>query len=258
MTAIVGIVCQDGIVIGTDSASTSATGPGQKTIETPSKKITIVDDRIIVAGTGSIGLGQRFCHLVEKFSEAKKFSNQSNRVDITTSLAGEAIRQFNQTFIQKGQIQYGALVAFPLGQTFHLCEFAALTMEPEFRSGNLWFASMGSGQPITDPFLGFLRKIFWPNPDTPPRIKEGTFFVTWALLQAIELNPGGINGPIQLAALKHEKKGPVARMLEESEIEEHKASVVAAEDRLREHIKALQGEDTGAVPPIPTIPGKHN
>jgi 20S proteasome alpha/beta subunit len=68
MTAIVGILCRDGIVIGTDSSSTLTTagGPyGLRTIESSSKKISIIDERIIVARTGEVGLNQRFCGVVK-------------------------------------------------------------------------------------------------------------------------------------------------------------------------------------------------
>ena len=48
---------------------------------------------------------------------------------------------------------------------------------------------MGSGQPITDPFLALMRSIFWG--DGLPTVQDGTFAVTWALEHAIEVNPGG-------------------------------------------------------------------
>ena len=51
MTALVGIYCKDGIVIGADSAATSTTGGGQRTIEQPVMKIDIIDDRIIITGS---------------------------------------------------------------------------------------------------------------------------------------------------------------------------------------------------------------
>lgn len=68
------MLCRDGVVIGSDSASTSTTrsGPmGFKTIETPSKKITIINDQIIVSGSGEVGLHQRFCYIMDAFSISK-------------------------------------------------------------------------------------------------------------------------------------------------------------------------------------------
>ena len=65
MTAIVGILCQQAVVIGTDSSATFSSG-SQQTIEQPIEKLLIVPDNIIVVGTGQIGLGQRFSAIVEK------------------------------------------------------------------------------------------------------------------------------------------------------------------------------------------------
>lgn len=70
MTILVGIKCKDGVLIGSDSSATFAAGQ-IRTIEQTTKKIEIVDGKIIVAGTGQIGLGQRFCHQVEQAGKAE-------------------------------------------------------------------------------------------------------------------------------------------------------------------------------------------
>lgn len=64
MTAIVGIICKKGVVVGADSSATFNAGQ-INTMEQKTKKIQIIDNKIIIAGTGSIGLGQRFFHEVE-------------------------------------------------------------------------------------------------------------------------------------------------------------------------------------------------
>jgi 20S proteasome alpha/beta subunit len=66
MTVIVGILCSDGVVIGSDSAL--AVGRvGRYTIERQEGnvfKIEIVGDDVITAFTGAAGLAQRFNHQV--------------------------------------------------------------------------------------------------------------------------------------------------------------------------------------------------
>jgi 20S proteasome alpha/beta subunit len=70
MTAIVGIRCKDGVVIGADSSATFTDGGQVRTIEQPTeKKIEIIGDKVIVAGTGSVGHGQRFCAVVRKLHQ---------------------------------------------------------------------------------------------------------------------------------------------------------------------------------------------
>ena len=66
MTLVVGILCQDAVVIGADSAMTFANSR-QATIEQPyPNKITIIQDNVIIAGAGEIGLGQRFVETTGK------------------------------------------------------------------------------------------------------------------------------------------------------------------------------------------------
>ncbi len=83
--------------------------------------------------------------------------------------------------------------------------------------------------------------------------KEGIFFTAWALLHAIEVNPGGINGPIQLAVLTNGSTGPNARILDNSEIEEHRTSVTAAEEHLMAYGRKVAGDDANGAPPIPSV-----
>jgi 20S proteasome alpha/beta subunit len=143
VTALVGIFCKDGVVIGADSAATSATAGGQRTIEQPVMKIEIVADRIIIAGTGQIGMGQRFCHQVRTLWENKRLSAQ-DEFGFAKIIAQAAIQDFAETKCSQGQ--YGALVAFPCRSGPHLVEYAVADFQPEFKSKNLWYVSMGSGQ----------------------------------------------------------------------------------------------------------------
>ena len=70
MTLVVGILCKDGVVIGADSAITFGLSSQQPTIEQPySKKITVILDQVIIAGTGAVGLGQRFAETTAKLWE---------------------------------------------------------------------------------------------------------------------------------------------------------------------------------------------
>ena len=143
----------------------------------------------------------------------------------------------------------GALMAFPADGRVHLYEHPIGDLQPTKKTVQLWHVSMGSGQILCDPFLGYLRRIFWSQ--TQPSLSEGLFAVAWALHFAIELNTGGIDGPIQIATLipkasgmrpdRLRKKRPrmeyEARLLKESELGEHIQKVQSAEQylsRLRE------------------------
>lgn len=247
MTVLVGVRCKDGVVIGADSAATFSAGQ-LRTIEQPVKKISIISGRVIVAGTGEIGLGQRFCDVVHKAHDQHKVF-QNGPLDVVRALTATAVNDFGATKAQMGT--YGALVAFPSSGGFELCEFAPTNFQPELKR-DIWYVSMGSGQPIADPCLGFIRQAFWGD-GVPPSFNDGVFAVVWTLSQAIALNPGGINAPMQVATLTTQKGSAVARFLDSGEIAEHEAAVDGAIDALRQYRGQVRGE--GAVP-IPSPPSE--
>jgi len=52
------------------------------------------------------------------------------------------------------------------------------------------FITMGSGKASADPFLGFLRKVFWPV--APPTIQEGALAAYWTIQHAIDMKVSGV------------------------------------------------------------------
>jgi hypothetical protein len=60
LTVIIGILCEDGVVVGSDSSATFGPDPSIKTIEGIALKIEILGADVITATTGSVGLAQRF------------------------------------------------------------------------------------------------------------------------------------------------------------------------------------------------------
>lgn len=233
MTVLVGVLCQDGIVIGADSASTFVAG-STRTIEQPTTKIEIIGGSIIIAGTGPVGMKQRFAHIIDTFWRDKKF--QGDEITVARMLSGHAIRDFKETYAPSGQ--FGALVAFPVHKKPVLCEFDVAAFQPELKTPDMWYVSMGSGQTITDPFLGFIRSVFWTDGKLPS-CQDGIFATVWAIQHAIEVNPGGINGPIRIATLTlNEKKELQARLLDHSEMEEHQENVKGAKGHLRKYREA--------------------
>lgn len=233
MTILVGVMCKDGVVIGTDSSATFDNGQ-IRTIEQPTKKIDILDENIIVAGTGSVGLGQRFTHIVRETWNKKEFVE--NHLEVGKKLAVKAITDFQSTGATLQS--YGALVAYSYKEKIHLCEFPAGTFQPEFKEANrLWYVSMGCGQHIADPFLGFIRNVFWQQ--EAPTCQEAVLAVNWTLTHTIQVNPGGINEPINIAVLKKEKTNFKARYISTEELAEHNQHVSEMEDLLRDHCKKM-------------------
>lgn len=250
MTLIVGLRCQDGVVIGSDSSTTFTTSiPNLNTIEQPTKKVSIIENKIIVAGTGQVGLGQRFNATVEKSWGEGIFKGTNNTpLEIAKRLCAAGIKDFAETQARPGQ--YGALVAYPCGKKYCLCEFSVSDFQPELKDEKIWYVSMGSGQSIADPFLGLLRKVFWKS--SPPKLPEGIFAVAWTLQHGIELNSGGINGPWQIAVLTPDDKADLrARLLDDAELAEHVDNVRGVEEHLGNYSQMLKG-GTGPSTQIPS------
>ena len=252
MTILIGILCQDGVVVGSDSSVTFSDGQ-QRTIEQKCKKVEILcDGRAILAGTGGIGLGQRFSEIVEAYLADRK-NREGKFISIGREIAKRGLHDFHATGALN-PLNFGALLAFSSSQKLKLCEFQTGNFQPEFKTEDLWYVSMGSGQTICDPFLGLQRRVFWKD-DKPPSLSNGIFATVWALQHAIDVNPGGIKDPIQVAVLKKGENGAVARILEEKELVEHRTNISGLEDYIGKYLKLLSGDPDREVPEVerPTL-----
>jgi len=239
MTAIIGILCKDGVVMGADSSATFTHG-NFSTIEQPTKKLHLIQDKIIIASTGEIGLGQRFHRIVLDVYSAGAFKNQSPE-EVGKIMSANMIKDFQST---GAKLNYGALVALPINGVHRLYEFPVGTLQPELKENQIFFVSMGSGQPITDPFLASMREIFWEQKQ--PSIEQATFAITWTLDHVIQVNASGIRGPMQMAILEcdpsAEKNKPKARILSDDELLEHKENLKGAKKALRQYQKEQTSE----------------
>lgn len=252
MTLIVGIQCRDNsAVIGTDSAVTFALSPQQPTIEQPNRrKIEIVDDQVIIAGTGALGLGQRFVDLVKR-TWRKKELQEKNAIEVGRLLAQQTVQNFAST--GAGKTAYGALVAIPCNKRAELIEFEATGFQPEVKTEANWYVSMGAGQPVADPLLGFVRRVFWG--DEPPNRQEGVFAAMMVLKLACGMAPSGVALPVQMALLYPDKKGHlVGKELTHDELLEHSDNVEGAIEHFKKYRDILSGEGANQTAEPPKAP----
>lgn len=244
MTVIIGVLCSDGALLGADGAATFAAG-NQHTIQQPTSKLHTLEPPAILGGTGSVGLGQRFEQVARRC--LSQDLGAASHIDIAKGICANAIQDAQSTGLQ--QINYGSLLAFERSGEIHLCEFESGTLQPEFKAPSLWYASIGSGQTIVDPFLGLLRNLFWS--EGVPNRRDASFAITWALRHAINVCPGGLGDPISLAELYLDDSGsPVARMFGEDELREHEANVAGLEEHIRSYPKFVTEGEHGA-PEVP-------
>jgi hypothetical protein len=230
----------------------ATSGNGQlHTMQTASSsKIQIIGERVIIAGTGEVGLSQRFHQIVKDAWDGNEFSKGC--LACTTGLAGKTVANFQQSGVPlRQQIGYGfaALMAAPFAKEIGLVEFGIGNFQPEVKAHPLHFVSAGSGQMLADPFLAFVDRIVWRQ--QLPTLADGKLGVLWALRHAIRLAPGGVGDPIQMATLTEVKGQAEAKMVgpdEQAEFEQH---VAALEDGIKGVVGDLFKEPVAAPPPVP-------
>ncbi len=265
MTLIIGIKCSDGIVMGADGAATYA-ALGQSTIRQETKKLEIFENCVIVGVSGPIGLGQRIRAEIQALWVDGEIKLQYQRpAEVMRIIRGVIWNKHIGPEMQVAQIaasvigpqlaQQSAIastvVGLPLQESSCLIQFDHQGA-PEEASATLPFVAIGSGQPIADPFLAFLRRLFWP--DRLPTLNDGIFSTLWTLQHAIQTNPGGVSGPKQIMILEKKNNAWKARELQEVELYEHEEAIQAHEKQLIDFHKLIPGAENEKNPLLVPVP----
>lgn len=256
MTLIVGIQCSDGVVMASDSAASFVAGVQLTIGQQEMIKIRTLADAMLYGSTGAVGMAQLICDKVTKCwnSNATFFVNatipeamQKIGSEIT-KVVGEYI-QIGQMLRPEGGLQNSlckSLLAIPLRGSGTLIQFD-YNGAPESATKELPFVALGSGQPIADPFLAFLKRVLWKERE--PTVAEGRFAAAWTIEHAIRTNPGGLAGPLQMATLTVSNNRP--RVDNIADIAEHQQALNEAERVLAEHIHSSLGSGAATAAPAP-------
>ncbi|MFQ5874195.1 MAG: hypothetical protein ACE5JL_10390 [Dehalococcoidia bacterium] len=256
MTLIIGIKCEDGVVVGADGAATLG-ALGTRTVRQPMKKLTVIDERVIVGVSGPVGMQQRFVAEVEELWRVKKLSGKKPEEAMT--IIREVLWKHVEPEMKAATVS-AQLIGTPLAAESAISHAIVACVlkqpcliqynqqcSPELASADLPFVAIGSGQSLADPFLAFLRDVFWPN--RLPSVEDAIFATVWTLKHAIATLPGGVAGPIQVAAVKRVGGNWGAKILDDRELQEHDVAISAARDRLAGFREALHAEAQEAESP---------
>ena len=210
----------------------------------PTTKLHILQGNIVIGISGPVGLGQLYRDGVERLWKDKKLGFSVSLADVQRLIRSAIFQDAKIAFEGAGSVASligekalhsvvtASLIAIQVGgdsghpeliQSDHVGASEAAT-------NDLPYVSIGSGQQLADPFLAFLRHIFWAN--HLPKVADGVFAAVWTLDHAIRVNPGGVTDPIQVVVLSGGKK-PLAKELSQEEIQEHRQNVSEAEDFLK-------------------------
>jgi hypothetical protein len=120
MTVLVGILCSDGVVIGTDSAAASSPVPGQVVMEHQdlgALKIELIANDAMTAITGSVGLAQRFNEQTTNvFAVLKSPFQAPQQVIPGFGVVGTPIQQALFGQVAQGQIALNVLSPIAVGR----------------------------------------------------------------------------------------------------------------------------------------------
>jgi hypothetical protein len=238
VTVLVGVCCQDGVLIGADSAMISAAGHQHTVQETGVIKVEVHFGEIVSATTGAIGLSQRFRLELETMlqgSELRRFQSGSPVV-YATELARRTIENFKKTLSPQQQhpqfgYGFGALVAFVCGGTAHLAEFDALQFHPELKGQvsadgkqkTRPYVTMGGGQVMADPFIAHVNHMLFGT--DVPKLSEGRLLVAWTLRHVLAFSTGGVGGDMQIQALEKVGGKWTAHAVEVGEVQQQVADI---------------------------------
>ena len=261
MTLIVGIKCSDGIVVAADGAATLGF-LGQQTVKQPVKKLCFIGDEVILAVSGPTGLGQRIEGTIGELYKDKKNLLQKKPYKLMSEIRVALwtkhfefemkVAAIAQTTIGPAALSdavSSTVLALPVRNEPFLIQFNSQG-SPEYATDNLPFLAIGSGQNIADPFLAFLRRVFWPN--KLPTLSEGVFAAVWSLHHSITVHPGGVADPKQVAVLeKMDGNSWKLRELPPEELQEHEQFARTAEKHVSDFSMESKPRSDEPAPPKP-------
>ena len=184
MTLIVGLKCEDGIVLGADSAATLGDVTGLTTVLQPVSKLHIVRNQAVLGVSGPVGIGQMYLDrlggVVPRIRDqnpvtAARMLRDAFLEDAQVALKVTAMAQQVVGAATAGRaVLHSTVVAVAPNRRPELIQFDYLC-SPEIATNDLPFVTIGSGKNLADPFLAFIRQIFWPT--RLPTLAEGRFAV---------------------------------------------------------------------------------
>jgi ATP-dependent protease HslVU (ClpYQ) peptidase subunit len=237
LTLILGILCEDGVVMGADSEATmGSAGAGATTAQRTAKKLTIQLEKMIVGFSGFVGLSQRLLPAVESACK-NRFSDRPETIaaKIRDALVPIVKPEYEMAHLVRTStgnanvVQYAVapgMIALPVQDKASLL-WITETCAIEFATSQLPFLAIGSGQKDAETFLAFIRRSLWTSGKLPS-VPDALFSAHWTIQHVIDINTGGgIGGAIQLISLTKDGGGWKAHELTEAEISVHRDAVTA-------------------------------
>jgi len=250
LTIIVGIKCEEGIVIAGDTRVTMGILGQQTTKQDIPSKIEIPDGHPIILGfSGHVGLSQKIkMALTNEWGGIKGGNHLAARNRLRDVMwaqigpelehGGIAARVVGAQVAQQTAICV-SLVALPIQGKPTLLSFDQQCAAEEVTL-DLPFISIGSGAGTADPFVAFVKEALWAD-RAPKTVHQGTLGAIWTLDYVIGKYPGGgIGGEITIGRLYEQGGKWVAELVGEDLIAMHRQNIREATGKLSEYLISIK------------------
>ena len=238
MTLVVGIKCRDGVVIGADSITTFGSAIEQEVDD----KVKIIEDDVLVASAGDVGLSQAAVgHLKTRWNDVRDCAELTSAREVISGLIWEGMRPALTRAAEASallgenlanSLACNFMVACPCEDSHKLIVFDKSAQSLEVTLSSPFF-SIGSGHFQADPFLAFLKRIFWSD-SAPKTLTEGILCALWTLDHVSRVNAGlGVGGRPNVFTLSKVEGAWQAVRVDEDSLGEQLIGVQAAESALR-------------------------
>jgi 20S proteasome alpha/beta subunit len=234
MTVVVAIFCSDGVVIAADSMITPSIG-GISVGHHHGMKISVLAGQQLFAFAGDQGQSDRVRIMAD--GGHATIAGRAHAIDYPLAITQGIVQQFQNTGIANA-INTNPILSFVHQDKYVCCVFEG-AMQPRLLDAAHYYVAVGSGKLSADPFLRFVTDVFCNG--SQPSVAEGVFLAAWTVQHVIDVNPGGVAGPIRVGVLREEGGAKLARLLNNTEIAEHQQAVESAVSALRQWRDSMRG-----------------
>jgi hypothetical protein len=250
MTVVVAFFCSDGAVVASDSMITPSLG-NINVGHHHGIKVHLLPGPQIFAFAGDHGQALRVKSLAELNHGVP--ASAANPLDFPLGLAQAVSTNFQSTGIATTAINTNVILSFLHQGSCQCCVFEG-AMQPRLLDADHYYVALGVGKLSADPFLRFLTDVFCEAGQ--PAVHEAAFFATWVVQHVIDVNPGGVAGPIQVAIFEQDgARNFTPRQLTAAEIAGYQQVIGSARDALRDwRSSILSGAAARGVRQPPTAP----
>ena len=248
MTLIIGVRCDDGVVIGSDSVTTYSSYDGTRTIEQEiDTKVRIIENCALYASAGAVGPSQDILSALN--SNWQRINRRPRhhivKKELSDTISGQIknyARRMEETLVMPNRetpfvtkVGIECVMAVPIAKDHHLFRFDHHGNPEEYLT-ELPIVAIGSGQVQADPFLAFVKRVAW-NDKQPDSVKQGIVGVLWTLQYVIARNSAlGVGGEPSVGILEREQGKWVASVLKGERLGMHMEAIANAEEALYDNL----------------------